>query len=412
VDGAATLVLKRGADRRLRAGHPWVYRGEIADLKGRWTGGEVVDVVDHTGRFVGRGFYNPRPSLACRLLTRVDEAVDAALFRRRLIAALDHRRAAGFAPANPPSSALGESRPEASPPDGNRAYRLCWSEADGLPGLVVDRYGPVTALQCLTLGMSRAAPWVAAALDELFPGDFVRRVDDETAARIEGFEPEHRWLGEPGPEEVVIGEEGCLFAVGPGHKTGFYLDQRDNRLLAARWAAGRRVLDAFCYTGAFACHALRAGAENALLIESSAAALAVARRNLALNGLADRAALREDNAFDALRQLEAAGERFGLVVLDPPPFTRRKDTVEAAARGYKEINLRGLRLLERGGVLATFSCSHHVTPAMFEEICRAAAGDAHADLRVIASMTQSRDHPILLGVPESRYLTGLLLQLL
>ena len=411
MDGAATLVLKRGADRRLRAGHPWVYRGEIADLKGRLAAGDPVDVVDQIGRFVGRGFYNPRPSVACRLLTRVDEPIDAALFRRRLRAALDHRRAIGRARENPPIGPCGDGEPEDRARGSNTAYRLCWSEADGLPGLVVDRYGPVTAVQCLTLGMSRAAEWVVTALHELFPGDFIRRVDDETAARIEGFEPKTRWLGAPGPEEVVIGEAACRFAVGAGHKTGFYLDQRDNRLLAAGHAAGRRVLDAFCYTGAFACHALRAGAESALLIESSATALAGARRNLALNGVEDRAALRENNAFDALRQLEAAGERFGLVVLDPPPFTRRKDTVEAAARGYKEINLRALRLLERGGVLATFSCSHHVTPALFEEICRAAAGDAHADLRMIASMTQSPDHPILLAVPESRYLTGLLLEL-
>ena len=178
----------------------------------------------------------------------------------------------------------------------------------------------------------------------------------------------------------------------------------------AAHARGRRVLDAFCYTGAFACAALAAGATGALLLESSGEALEGARRNLELNGLADRAELRPDNAFDALRRLEAAKERFGLVVLDPPPFTRRKDAVEAAARGYKEINLRGLRLLEPGGILATFSCSHHVTPSFFEEICRDAAGDAGIAVRVLAPLTQGSDHPVLLNVPESRYLTGLLLQ--
>ena len=392
----AKLVLKRGADRRLRAGHPWVYRGEIADLKGQWAAGEVVDVVDAGGRFIGRGFYNPRPSLACRLLTRADEPVDAGFFLRRLRAALEYRRSAGI---------LSMSSPLPS------AYRLCWSEADGLPGLVVDRYGPVSVIQCLTLGMAQVAPWVAAALAELFPGSSIRRVDDPTAARIEGFETEHGWLGEPGPDEMVISEGPCRFAVavGSGHKTGFYLDQRENRALVAAHAPGRRVLDAFCYTGAFACHALQAGATGALLLDSSSEALTFARRNLELNGAADRAQLREGNAFDALRQLEAAAERFGLIVLDPPPFTRRKDAVEAAARGYKEINLRGLRLLEPGGVLATFSCSHHVTPALFEEICREAAGDARVEVRLLATLTQSRDHPVLLAVPESRYLTGLLL---
>jgi len=387
----AKLVLKRGADRRLRAGHPWVYRGEVADLKGKWSAGEAVDVLDAGGRFLGRGFYNPRPSLACRLLTRADEAVDAGFFLRRLRAALDYRAAAGL---------LAD------------AYRLCWSEADGLPGLVVDRYGPASAIQCLTLGMARALPWIAGALAELFPGGPVYRADDSTAARIEGFEAQRGWVGDTGPEEIVISEGSCRFAIalGGGHKTGFYLDQRENRARVAAHASGRRVLDAFCYTGAFACHALRAGAAGALLLDSSSDTLAAARRHLELNGVATLAEIREGNAFDALRQLEAAGERFGLIVLDPPPFTRRKDAVEAAARGYKEINLRGLRLLQPAGVLATFTCSHHVTPALFEEICREAAQDAGVTARVLATLTQSLDHPVLLTVPESRYLTGLLLQ--
>jgi len=179
----------------------------------------------------------------------------------------------------------------------------------------------------------------------------------------------------------------------------------------AALAPGRRVLDAFCYMGAFACQALKAGAGEALLLDSSAEALAGARRNLALNGLEARAELRQGNAFDELRALESRRQRFGLVVLDPPPFTRRKEAVEAAARGYKEINLRGLRLLEPGGVLATFSCSHHVPPALFEDICREAAGDAGIAVRVLGRLGQSRDHPVLLTVPESRYLTGLVLEI-
>jgi 23S rRNA (cytosine1962-C5)-methyltransferase len=178
----------------------------------------------------------------------------------------------------------------------------------------------------------------------------------------------------------------------------------------ARHAARRRMLDAFCFSGGFACQALQSGATQALLVDSSSDALALARRNLELNGAADRALLREGNAFDLLRSLEATGERFGVVVLDPPPFTRRKDSIEAAARGYKEINIRGLRLLEPGGVLATFSCSHHISAGLFEEICREAAGDAGVSTRVLRPLTQSRDHPVLLTIPESRYLTGLLLE--
>jgi 23S rRNA (cytosine1962-C5)-methyltransferase len=383
----ARLVLKRGAEQRVNAGHPWIYRTQVADLKGFSEAGLAVEVVDAGGRYLGQGFYNPRPSLCCRLLTRRDEAIDAEFFVHRLEAAWEYRRTTGLI---------------------SDAYRLCWSEADGLPGLVVDRYGPVSVVQCLTLGMFKASGWITAALGRLFPGGSIHRLDDTTAARLEGFDARQ----DPAGPELVVTEGNCRFGVTPGsgHKTGLYLDQAENRVLVARHAAGRRVLDAFCFSGAFACHALRSGATEALLLDSSADVLALARRNLEMNGEAGRALLREGNAFDLLRGLEAAGERFGVVVLDPPPFTRRKDSIEAAARGYKEINIRGLRLLEPGGVLATFSCSHHITPALFEEICRDAAGDAGVAVRVLQTLTQSRDHPVLLTIPESRYLTGLLLQ--
>jgi 23S rRNA (cytosine1962-C5)-methyltransferase len=417
---APMLVLKRGAERRVLAGHPWIYRGEVADLRGPWTPGGPVDVVDASRRPLGRGFYNPRPSLVCRLLTRRDEPLDAGLFGRRLADALAFRRTAGLV---------------------TDAYRLCWGEADGLPGLIVDRYTTVSVLQCLTAGMASHVTWAAQALDELFPGAPIFRTDDATGARLEGFEPEHGWIRPPveatpgdtppgacpvhsesvifgredpaTPVDLLVEEDSCRFMVrlGQGHKTGFYLDQRENRAVVSGHASGRRMLDAFCYTAAFACHALRRGAARAVLVDSSTEALALARRNLDLNGVADRAEIREGNAFDLLRELGSKGERFGLVVLDPPPFTRRKDTLEAAARGYKEINLRAIRLLEAGGVLATFSCSHHVTPALFEDICREAAGDAGAVLRVLRVLGQCGDHPVLVNVPETRYLTGLLLEL-
>ena len=383
----ATLILKRGAERRIRAGHPWVYRGEVADLRGAWSAGAAVDVADATGRFLGRGFYSPRSTLVCRLVTRADEPVDATLIHRRLETALHHRRTAGLDAA---------------------AYRLCWSEADGLPGLVVDRYGPVSVVQCLTLGMARHVEWVRQALERLFPGQELLRIDDPTAARIEGFNPVR-----DSREAALTIEEGAgrfVVSLGAGHKTGLYLDQRDNRLLAATLARGRRVLDTFCYAGGFACHALLGGASSALLIDSSADALAQARRNLEANGVHAGAKLHEGNAFDALRELDARHERFGLVILDPPPFTRHKTAVEAATRGYKEINLRALRLLEPGGLLLTFSCSHHITPALFEDICRQSAGDAGLRPRLLSTLTQSRDHPVLLPIPETRYLTGLLLQ--
>ena len=383
----ARLVLKRGAEQRVNAGHPWIYRTQVADLKGFSQAGEAVEVLDAGGRYLGQGFYNPRPSLCCRLLTRRDEAIDASFFTRRIEAAWEYRRTARLIAD---------------------AYRLVWSEADGLPGLVVDRYGPLSVVQCLTLGMFKAADWIASALARLFPDGGIHRLDEPTAARIEGFEARQ----DPAWQEIVVIDGDCRFGVTPGagHKTGLYLDQAENRALVAHHAAGRRVLDAFSFSGGFACQALQSGATQVLLLDSSSDALALARRNLELNGAAERALFRAGNAFDILRSLDAAGERFGVVVLDPPPFTRRKDSIEAAARGYKEINIRGLRLLEPGGVLATFSCSHHITPGLFEEICREAAGDAGVSVRILRTLSQSRDHPVLLSIPESRYLTGLLLE--
>ena len=393
----AKLILKRGREGRVLAGHPWIYRGEISELHGPWHSGEAVSVLTGDGRFLGRGFYNPRPSIACRLLTRDDAPIDRAFFRRRVEAALAYRQTLQLV---------------------DDAFRLVWSEADGLPGLVVDQYGPVMVLQCLTLGMAQARSLIADVLRSFTDGAGALRSsaiycrDDPGAARLEGFEPHAGWIGDAGPTEMEIREDGCRFLVdvARGQKTGFYLDQRENRALVAGHAQGKRVLDAFCYTGAFACQVLVRGAERVLAIETSAEAAALARRTLALNGVLSRAEVNEVNAFDELRRLERAGERFHLVILDPPPFARRKDALDSAARGYKEVNLRALRLLHPGGLLATFSCSHHISTQLFEEICQAAAADAGGSVRLLGPLTQSRDHPVLLSVPETRYLKGLLLQ--
>ncbi len=384
----AVLRLKKGREARART-HPWIFKGDVADAAAE--PGAVVTVIDATGRFLGRGLYNPRPALCCRLLTRRDEPVDRALFHRRVADAVALRSGGG------------------PPPD---LGRLVWSEADGLPGFVADRYGPVLAIQCLTLGMATRRSGLVAAVRAAVGSLPVFSIDDPTPARLEGFEPVRGWFDEAGPARVVV-EEGRVrldVSLGAGQKTGLYLDQRDNRMRVEALAVGRAVLDAFAYTGAFACHALVGGAQRALCIESSPDAIAGARDNLALNGVADQAEIVAGNAFDELRRLDRAGVRFGLVVLDPPPFAPRRDALEAAARGYKEINLRAIRLVEPGGFLATFSCSHHVSAGLFEEICRDAAADAGVALRVVQTLTQSTDHPVILTVPETHYLKGLLLQ--
>jgi 23S rRNA (cytosine1962-C5)-methyltransferase len=285
----------------------------------------------------------------------------------------------------------------------------------------VDRYADTLVVQPQTLGMAAHARVLAETAAEVTGAAHAYRRTDATAAALEGFEAADGWLLGGGPPEVLIREGPCRFrvAVATGQKTGFYLDQRENRALVAGLARGREVLDAFAYTGAFAAHALVAGAAGVLAVESGAEAAALARAHLAAHvppGSAGEAGppceVVEANAFDALRALVAEGRRFDLVVLDPPPFTRRRAAVDAARRGYKEINLRALRLLRPGGLLATFSCSHHVGAALFEETCREAVQDARRPVRVAARLDQARDHPVLLAVPETRYLTGLLLEVI
>jgi len=390
--GAAVLRLKRRGERA--PGHPWIFKGEVADVSDV-EAGTAVTVVDSARGFVGRGFYNPRPALCCRILTRRDEPLDDRFWRRRIDAALAYRQ-----------SIVGETT----------ATRLVWSEADGLPGLVVDRYADVLVVQCLTLGMDRARAEVVKVLRAVVGELPVFNADEAVPAGLEGFAARRGWLDAAGPSRVVIDEAGAAGVVrfgvtfGAGHKTGLYLDQRDNRRRVGTLAAGRDVLDAFGYTAGFTCHALVAGARRAVCVESSGEAASAALENLALNGVAERAEVATANAFDELRRLERARERFGLVVLDPPPFARGRSAVEGARRGYKEINLRSMRLLEPGGILATFSCSHHVSMQDFEDICRDAAADASVTLRTLAPLTQSADHPILLSVPETHYLKGLLLE--
>jgi 23S rRNA (cytosine1962-C5)-methyltransferase len=385
----AVLRLKRGHDRA-RA-HPWIFKGDVADVSDVEPG-TAVTVVDAAGRFVARGHYNPRPALCCRILTWADEALDSLFFERRVTEAVTLRASAAGAPP-----ALG---------------RLVWSEADGLPGLVVDRYGPALVVQCLTLGMARARREIEGALARALGDLPVFRKDEGAAARLEGFEPTHGWAGPAGPQTVEVEEERVRFVLtlGRGHKTGLYLDQRENRGRLSALARGRDVLDCFAYTGGFACHALVGGARRAILIESGPEALAGARENLALNGVADRAEIVAANVFDELRRLERAHARFGAIVLDPPPFARSRTQLEAAVRGYHELNLRAMRLLDRGGSLFTFSCSHHVSEARFEEVCRDAAADAGVRLRVRAPLGQASDHPVVLTIPETRYLKGLLLE--
>lgn len=385
------VVLHRGKERRLLAGHPWVYQGEIQRIEGDPAPGEPAEVRDARGRFVGRGYINRRSQIAVRLLTWQDEPMDEPFLRRRMQAAIDFRR---------------RNVTDAE------AYRVIFGEADGLPGLIVDRYGDILVVQFLTAGIEALGKaLVGLLLDMLQPRGVYAR-NDAPARELEGLARTSGFLYGQFDTLVQVSEGGVRFWVdiAQGQKTGLFLDQRENRLRVGPFAEGREVLDAFCYTGGFGLHAAAAGARAVLSLEVSRDAAALAARNAALNGLGEIVRVVEGNAFDGLRSMDREGRRFDLVVLDPPAFTKGKEALEGAMRGYKEINLRAMKLLREAGILITCSCSYHLSPELFREMLVEAAADAHRCFRVIEFRTQAQDHPILLHVRETHYLKVAILE--
>ena len=393
MSGAARLVLRKNQDRRVRAGHPWVFSNEVAEIEGSPADGDLVEVADFRGAFLGRAYYNRKSLICARLLTRGRDEIDAGFFARRI------ERAARFRDAVLP---------------GERALRLVYGEADQLPGLVVDRYDEVLAVQILTLGIEARAALVREALEHTLRPRAAVRLADSPLRALEGL-PLGRevWWGEvAGPLEVAI--EGFTVEVDllHGQKPGLFLDQRLNRRVAEARAAGRRVLDLFCYQGEWALHAARGGAREVVAVDSSEPALAAARRNLERNRLAERVTLRRGDAFDVARELQRAGERFGLVILDPPALVKSRKHLAEGARAYRELNRAAMALLEEEGVLISCSCSHHLDDALFHQVLLESARAAHRPFRVLEWRGESPDHPQLLAVPETHYLKCAVLQAL
>ncbi|MGE3707938.1 MAG: class I SAM-dependent rRNA methyltransferase [Vicinamibacterales bacterium] len=382
---SSSLTISARGEQRLHGGHPWIYRSDVADV--RAAAGDRVTVRSRRGQVLGQGLYSDRSQIALRMLTDGGEVADDALIVRRIGDAVAFR---------------GTLRIDAT------AYRLVHGEADRLPSLIVDRYGDYLVIQALSQGMERLTPLVVQTLQErLSPRGILARNDPKSRG-LEGLPQSVEVLAGEIPEGVTVHELGIVYEVDlrRGQKTGLFLDQRENRAAAASYARGR-LLDCFSYNGGFAL-ALGRHCTQAIALDVSEDAVARVAANAGRNGIAVEA--RAGNVFDELRAFERSGERFDTIVLDPPAFAKSKGAVDKATSGYKEINLRALKLLSPGGTLVTCSCSYHVNEAAFAEIVYAAAVDAGAHVTVVEKRMQGRDHPVLLGVPETYYLKAFILR--
>lgn len=390
------LILAPGKERSLFRRHPWIFAGSVERLAGRARPGDTVEVVCGQ-KLLAKAAWSPESMIRARVWSfDVDEIIDDAFFKRRVAAAVARRRAL---------------------PDlaGQQGLRLIHAESDGLPGVIADQYGDTVVVQLTSAGADKWREAIASALEKATGCARIYERSDSEVRGLEGLEPRTGWLrGEPPAGAVVIAEHEVRMAVdyAAGHKTGFYLDQRENRRLLRELSAGRRVLNCFCYTGGFSLQALAGGASQVLSIDSSEPALAQARTNLALNpGLdAGLAEWRAANVFDELRRLREAGERFDLIVLDPPKFAPSASHAERASRAYKDINLNGFKLLAPGGLLMTYSCSGGIGLELFQKIVAGAALDAGREARIVRRLQGAADHPVALAFPEGEYLKGLLVQ--
>jgi 23S rRNA (cytosine1962-C5)-methyltransferase len=388
IENGHVVVLKRGADR-IRRGHLWIYRSDILESNDAQPGA-IVAVRDPRGTILGKAFYSSRSQIALRFLARGDSRIDEDFIRSRFAMADRLRERLGVDPL---------------------LSRRIYSEGDLLPGLIVDRYGDRLTVQSLIQGTDRLQPLIASILSERYRPRSILFRNDSKVRELEGLELRQEVLGEPLPETLIVEEDGKDFAVSlaGGQKTGAYLDQRDNRRAARRYARGR-ALDAFSYAGGFA---LQIGdlCERVEVVDISASAVELARANAERNGLSNIECI-EANVFDFLRERHKLGARYDTIILDPPAFAKNKESLEGALRGYKEINNRAMRLLRSGGALLTCSCSHHVSEALFAEMLAEAANDAGCWARVLERRIQSADHPVLLTVPETLYLKCFVLEIL
>ncbi|WNN49842.1 23S rRNA (cytosine(1962)-C(5))-methyltransferase RlmI [Siccibacter colletis] len=386
------LVLAKGREKSLLRRHPWVFSGAVARLEGKAGLGETVDIVDHQGKWLARGAYSPSSQIRARVWTfDKNETIDIAFFTRRLQQAQQWR------------NWLAEK-------DGLDSYRLIAGESDGLPGITIDRFGNFLVLQLLSAGAEYQRPALLSALGSLYPECAIYDRSDVAVRKKEGLElTQGPVSGEIPPDLLPIEEHGMklLVDIKGGHKTGYYLDQRDSRFATRRYVQDKRVLNCFSYTGGFAVSALMGGCRQVVSVDTSQEALAIARKNVELNQLdLSKADFVRDDVFKLLRKYRDQGETFDVIVMDPPKFVENKNQLMGACRGYKDINMLAIQLLNPGGVLMTYSCSGLMTTDLFQKIIADAAVDAGRDVQFIEQFRQAADHPVIAPYPEGLYLKG------
>lgn len=397
--------ITKKAEISAAGGHPWIYDTEVLSVEGDYENGDLVDAVTEKGKYVGTGFISTESKIRIRLISQnANDKFDREFFRRRIKYAWDYRK-----------TVMGGDI---------SCCRVIFGEADQFPGLTVDRFGDVLVTQCLSVGIEKLKDVIFPLLYEVLTADGqeIRGIyerNDVAIRKLEGLEENKGWYpleGVPTPEktETTIVENGIKYTVDfeNGQKTGFFLDQKYNRLAVGKIAKGKRVLDCFTHTGSFALNAAMGGAKAVCAVDVSESAVEMAKRNAEANGLSDRMSFRVVDVFDLLPELESSSEKYDFIILDPPAFTKSRKTVESASRGYKEINMRAMKLLPRGGYLATCSCSHFMPNELFVKMLHSAAKDAGVQLRQIEARQQSPDHPILWNVPETDYLKFYIFQVI
>ena len=389
----AKFFLRKKIGDRVISGHPWIFANELGDSEGEAAPGDIVEVYSYGGSFVGKGYINPASQIRIRLLTRnKEEVIDDTFFHNRILDAWKYRQQIGYV----------------------ENCRLIFGEADQMPALIIDKFNDYFVIQTLALGMERYKGAIVAALKKIFNPKGIYERNDVPVRTLEGMEQIKGFLSDPFPTNIIINENGLKFHVDieNGQKTGYFLDQQDNRRAIEHICKGANVLESFCYTGTFSLHAAKYGAKSVLGIDISESAVATARENAVLNGLDNICSFQAVNAFDVLKLWVKEGRRYDVVMLDPPAFTKSRENIDKALIGYKEINLRGMKLTKPGGFLVTASCTNLVSPQMFLDTIALAAKDAHRTLRQVVWQTQSADHPIMWNIPTTQYLKFLIVQVL